>query len=167
MVVTIMIKYLKLIINYRFWFLIALFTTAWIMWFELNLAREMGGGYTISLMLHDRNFSGELTYWGFKILIFSLLMFLLFVFKVFLWRKSLSWKMFIILMILLFIQTFIVSCFEVIYLFTGTSLQHLCFAIYFICLIISAILISVNVSKTFYSVKKLIVRMSSIKHKEE
>lgn len=153
-----MIRYLKLITNYRLWFFLSFFTISYIMWFELHLARDMGGGYTISLMIHDRNFSGELTYWGFKILLFSLLMFLLFFFKVLLWRKSLSWKMFVTLMILLFIQAFIVSCFEVIYLFVGTSLQQFVFVIYFTCLTISAILISINVTRSLEFIKKLTIR---------
>lgn len=130
--------------NHKIWFCLAFITLALIVTIEFIFGRVINGGYEIFVLLYGMFLIEGLTFYVVKIVIFIIMIVCLFGLKYFVWKQNLSWKTFSVLLTVLLLQMIIVLNFEYIYLFTGSSLQQLLFAIYFTLLIFSMAMISID-----------------------
>lgn len=132
------------IFNYKLWFCLAFITLASFITVEFILGRIVNGGYEIFSLLYNNFLTDALTFYWVKLVVFITIIVSLFTLKIFMWNKTMSWKKFLLLTMLMIFQMLIVLNFEYIYLYTGSSLQQLLFAIYFILLIFSMAMISID-----------------------
>lgn len=134
----------KKMFNYKLWFCLAFITLAAFITVEFVLGRIISGGYEIFSLLYNHFLTDALTFYQAKLIVFIVMIISLFMLKIFIWNKSMSWKKFSLLMASMILQMVIVLNFEYIYLYTGSSLQQFLFAIYFILLVMSMAMISID-----------------------